>query len=606
MHIARSAIVSSVNLINPKNVSFCEVDTAPKLKAKLADWWHEWAVNRPNLFNGSMIACSSVEQIAEQEIKINWYRTNYAHYLQRSAHPPVAEYARSLYCSVVFLSRSGSLVVGQMSSGTSVPLRHQLPGGNIEQPHDGILSLDHCAIEAAREFEEEIGISIDPRNLRLWRVKVGGDFNDVGLIYAYRTGLADYEIEEAFSRHTLKIKSSGEDPELMKIILEDPTSSSASKLSNAVDYLPTVLNEISHDADLKNEARTVLFHSHGIGSFDFSSLAAADLPQLNELARDRGVYLCPTLFLTEDNFGDTDALLRHFSENRLSKNLDHILGWAIEGPLLGPNGGTPTGSAWRPSAAHWKNLVEWIPLSLRYVVMAPDQFSLDEEVDTGLKFCDLITMIYDAGGRLALGHFAGKSEQASKKRLDEVLAHIERGYEASPYLILTDHLFNDMPRSFKHAFRTEEQRATREEEVAKHSKQSWEANELENLLGLVPAALLTAAREERLTPSLNFDGGHVDLSICRTVVDYLGAKRIIAITDHTESSSLAGEQLNLDSDARLLYREDGVLAASAASQEEQRRNMIKIGMSEQEIEFVFFQVPLAAIEFSPCPKKRTS
>lgn len=346
--------------------------------------------------------------------------------------------------------------------------------------------------------------------------------------------------------------------------------------------------------------QTVLFHTHGLGRFDFSDLKLDDLTQIDALAEQRNTLLCASVFLTQSKFSSFGNLMREFRKLKTDGRLRNLLGFAIEGPVLGSKGGVPNGSVWRPTAAQWHELVEWCPLGLKYVVVAPDVLSLDEEVDRGLTFGALLTLIYEWGGRVALGHFQGRSAAQSATRLEEVLTHIEGAYERSPYLVLTDHLFNDMPRSFRHAFRTPSDWAARESELERHHRDGWSALSLRALLGPVPAALLTATLDRRLTPSLNFDGGHVDLAICRKVVDYLGADRIIAITDHTEIDRLAGEVLARDETMGLLYRSDGVLAASAVPQEQQRTNMKSIGLSEPAIDLMLNEIPLAALSFVPC------
>lgn len=348
--------------------------------------------------------------------------------------------------------------------------------------------------------------------------------------------------------------------------------------------------------------QVVLFHTHGLGRFDFSDIVASDLARIDELAGRRGVLLCATVYLTQAGFATFGNLIKAFAELKSAGQLRHFLGFAIEGPVLGPNGGTPTESVWRPTETQWREIAKWFSLGLKYVVIAPDILSLDEEVDCGLTFGDLLTLIYESGGRVALGHFGGESAAESASRLHKVLAYIEGGYEPSPYLILTDHLFNDMPRSFQHAFRTPSDRLVRQSELEKHLDR-WTPSSLPTLLGPVPAALLTAALDLRLTPCLNFDGGHVDLAICRYVVDYLGEDRIIAITDHTEVDSLAGEALSKDEQTGLLYRSDGVLAASSVTHERQRQNMKAIGMAESAIDLVLTETPLAALSFVPCKRR---
>ena len=346
----------------------------------------------------------------------------------------------------------------------------------------------------------------------------------------------------------------------------------------------------------------VLFHTHGIDGFDFSDIGASDLTRINEIAAESHTHLCATVYLTQAHFAAFGDLMRTFAELKSAGALPCFIGFAIEGPVLGPKGGTPTGSVWRPTGTQWLEMVGWFSLGLKYVVIAPDVLSLDEEVDSGLTFGDLLTLIYDSGGRVALGHFGAHSADQSVTRLHEVLAHIEGSYEPGPYLVLTDHLFNDMPRAFRHAFRSPSDREQRQAELERLLVR-WTPSALPSLLGPLPAALLAAAVEQRLTPSLNFDGGHVDLEICRRVVDYLGEERIIAITDHTEVCSLAGEELSKDHFTGLLYRSDGVLAASSVTQEQQRENMRSIGLSESAINLAFSETPLAALSFVPCKRR---
>jgi N-acetylglucosamine-6-phosphate deacetylase len=346
----------------------------------------------------------------------------------------------------------------------------------------------------------------------------------------------------------------------------------------------------------------VLFHAHGLGAFDFSQLAPDHLTQLDKLAERRKCVICASVFLTRSNFVTVANVLSEFAKLQSEGGVRNILGFAIEGPVLGPNGGTPTGSVWRPTGAQWREIARWFPLGVKYIVIAPDIVSLGDNICSELTFSDLLDLIYGSGGRIAVGHFGAPSAEESARRFEKVLSYIEARYEPSPYLILTDHLFNDMPRSFRHAFRTPFERAARLAELEKHTG-GWTDQSLPGLLGPVPAAILRAAKHGRLTPALNFDGGHVDLAICRHVIDYLGDGRVIAMTDHTEVDHLAGEPLSMDGETGLLYRYDGVLAASAVTPEAQRRNMSSMGMTEAAIDLAFNQTPLSALSFAPCRRR---
>lgn len=348
----------------------------------------------------------------------------------------------------------------------------------------------------------------------------------------------------------------------------------------------------------------VLFHTHGLGKFDFSSLTKSDLSAIDQIASERYAYLCPTVYLKQESIEAFRDLFIAFSEMKRLEKLSRLLGFSIEGPFLGTHGGIPKGSTWHPTVEQWQEITSWFSLGLKYIVLAPDLFALTEELESGFTFANLLSLIYDSGGRVALGHFSGALPDKSAERVNEVLDYIESRYFPSPYLVLTDHLFNDMPRNFQHTFRTASTRALRDRELTRILNSPWEKSLLPSLLGSVPAALLRATRHNRLTPALNFDGGHVDLTICRRVVDYLGASRVIAMTDHTEIQMLAGEPLSKDIDTNLFYRGDGVLAASAVNHEQQLHNMVRIGIDSAAIHELFFQTPLAALNYVPQRRKQ--
>ena len=343
----------------------------------------------------------------------------------------------------------------------------------------------------------------------------------------------------------------------------------------------------------------VLFHSHGLGRFDFSAIRAEELTDIDRLAVHRHVYLCPTIYLRRSDVEAVEAMLRSFAERKADNQLPRILGFSIEGPVLGPRGGIPRGSMWTPDKRQWERVCSWFELGLNYIVMAPDVLALDERLDEQFSFSDLLDGVYARGGRIALGHFCRRSAHESARRTEEVLAYLESSYERSPYLVLTDHLFNDMPLNFRHAFRRSADQSSRHQLLQPLLDKEWLLSELPELLGPVPATLISMALEQRITPALNFDGGHVDLTICRRVVELLGEGRLIAMTDHTEILSLANESLTLDANTSLLYRDDAVLAASAVPHERHIDNMRSIGLIDPTIKRLFYDTPLEALEYVP-------
>lgn len=349
----------------------------------------------------------------------------------------------------------------------------------------------------------------------------------------------------------------------------------------------------------------VLFHTHGLGPFDFSNICDGDLSAINDLAERRSAYLCPTIYLKEARLKAFEEMIAAYARALSEVGLSRFLGFAIEGPMLGRKGGIPRGSVWRPSVRQWHSIASWFARGLKYIVLAPDQYDLDDNIDDGFTFADLLSLIYDAGGRIAFGHFCRSSPGTSARRIVDVLDYLESRYAGSPYLVLTDHLLNDMPRNFLHAFRTLDQLEFRDAELKRVLSQKWTSSSLPDLLGPVPAALLNAAESGRITPALNFDGAHVDLIICQKLVDHLGSSRLIAMTDSTEIGELASEPLRLGTDGRLFYRNDGVLAASAVPHEEQIKNMVSMQLDNESINNMFFDTPLAALTYVPRRHPRT-
>jgi len=329
--------------------------------------------------------------------------------------------------------------------------------------------------------------------------------------------------------------------------------------------------------------RPVLFHVHGLGEFDFSSLRPEDLPAIQRAAVDRGVDLVPTIFLRQNWLGACVALIRSYSSAR--EQFPNILGFAIEGPLLGPSGGTPRSAAWMPTVDEWQTIASLGSLGLRYLVLAPDAMDTRDLVARGCRLIDLIELFSEHDVRIALGHFERSNPERSAERALSLIEAIHDVRGLDRFNVLTDHLYNDMPRNFTHAWRGEA-KVQRAVELEQFLGTSWVPGDLNGLLGPVPSALLEAARGGRLLPCLNFDGYHVDLAICRRTVDFVGADSLIAITDHTETVAMAGEELHPADDSSLWYREDEIVAAGRMDLDWQIKNMRAIELSEREIDLM--------------------
>ncbi len=347
--------------------------------------------------------------------------------------------------------------------------------------------------------------------------------------------------------------------------------------------------------------RAFLYHFHGIDDLDFSSISPKDLPRLQKAAEARDYVILPTVYLRRENLPRLVEVLREYHRLEEAGAVPNVAGFAVEGPLLGPQGGIPRAGRWYPSAEEWATIASLGPLGLRYLVMAPDAMELEDRIDNGPTFADLLVSFYEQGVRIAVGHYHRDAPERSAKRLRSVLEFLHGRYESSPYLVLTDHLYNDTPRNFTHAWRTPEARVNRAAELRRVLDPDWHETDLRELLGPVSAEMLRSARESLLFPCINFDGYHVDLEICRRTVEYLGTDRLIALTDHTDVATMAQEELQRSEHNPLWLRDDGAVAAGSSSYEQQRKNILSIGFDDAAVQQMFVTNPVAVIGYRVKP-----
>lgn len=156
--------------------------------------------------------------------------------------------------------------------------------------------------------------------------------------------------------------------------------------------------------------RPVLFHVHGISKHDFSSLLPEELESVQKQAEARNIDVVPTIFLRKDWLAPCETLLGCYDQT--AEQLPNILGFAIEGPLLGPSGGTPQSASWMPSAAEWIRIAALGRSGLRYIVLAPDAMEPEDAIAPGFRLIDLIEALSESGVRIALGHFRGPTLHA--------------------------------------------------------------------------------------------------------------------------------------------------------------------------------------------------
>ncbi|MBI1775033.1 MAG: hypothetical protein HYR63_06775 [Proteobacteria bacterium] len=344
--------------------------------------------------------------------------------------------------------------------------------------------------------------------------------------------------------------------------------------------------------------RPTEIHCHGVGRFDFTDIPSLDLDEIEANLRSEGVNCVLTLYLLKDNFEALIRLLEDYEFGRKRGTYTHIAGVAVEGPILASHGGTPSETVWMPSVRQWLRLSAAGAQGLRYIVLSPDavwsqnepQSSLDRSPPDVQWICDALL---DGGVPPAPGHFTkddpGRSAIALRSLLERVAA---RGLTN-----LSDHLFNDMPRLFKHAWRTPTERARRLADLQEMNLDEWSLDQLERQVGPVPATLMRAAAEGIVKPCLNFDGEHVDLAISHRTVQLLGADNLIAMTDRIDSRVLAGRHLTTPEKSTLLYEHHGLVAAGTQRFPIQRANMLSVGINDADIWRMFAFNPADVLDF---------
>lgn len=342
--------------------------------------------------------------------------------------------------------------------------------------------------------------------------------------------------------------------------------------------------------------KSVDFHCHGVGRFDFTEIPKIDLQEIEDILASRNQRTVLTLYLPKPNFESFLGLMEKFHEGKKTGKFNHLVGFSLEGPLLASHGGTPESGVWMPTKQHWKEIAACGEKGLMYVILSPDAYLPGSNfgMETASSSIPWIAETLLEGGVLpAPGHFIKVDPIASAKELQSIFDVVAAwGHGAT----ITDHLFNDMPNNFKHAWRSQADRVRRDEEVKALNLDSWNLETLEEKLGIVPATMIRNAHKGYVKICQNFDGEHVDLAVVKKAVQLIGAENLMMMTDSIESKRLAGRNLTLKEGSTLLYQDEGIVAAGSQSVTQQISNMVSIGLSLSQIEAITNLVPSGIIK----------
>lgn len=332
--------------------------------------------------------------------------------------------------------------------------------------------------------------------------------------------------------------------------------------------------------------RPIDFHCHGISKFDFTEPSKISLANLDEHLEIEGTSAILTLYLRKDRVQNLDNLIKEYHAGYIKGIYKNIRGIALEGPLLSSFGGTPKVGQWIPTKEEWRSIFELGKYGLCYIVISPD-YQIDEK---NPSYPDSIEWIMEEMLRYnilpALGHFRKDNPEYSANSIKNILRYVK---ENNLPPIVTDHLYNDMPLNFKHSFRNQAEREKSDEALQKLLSADWHKENLEDILGAVPAAIIQGAKEGLLKICLNFDGDHVDIRLCKKTVEYVGSENLMIMTDRIQSKILGGQYLTERLENTLLYQEAGIVAGGTQSLMRQIMNMLQVNLNSKDIYNLIYQ-----------------
>ncbi|WP_328332173.1 MULTISPECIES: hypothetical protein [unclassified Streptomyces] len=319
-------------------------------------------------------------------------------------------------------------------------------------------------------------------------------------------------------------------------------------------------------------------HCHGFAGVDFSEISRIDLEQLERVCALEGVLAIPTLYLHHSRLGDFEEFMRRYDAMRRAGRVPHVVGIALEGPLLASRGGTPASTVWAPTRPEWESLARLGDLGLRYMVLSPDAFTPGSDFHGQIHarhpgFDWIVPMLLSHGVRPALGHFTRDDPAHSAELVTEIVDMAwDSEWNGHGARVVTDHLFNDMPLTIRHAFRTSRAREAREATLRSYDLPGWTLDAMDEIAGPVPAAIMREAAAGRIAACINFDGEHVDLAIASRAVALMGMDHSMMMTDRCDSARLGGQDLAQGKENGLWYQAGGVVAAGSQPLAQQMRN----------------------------------
>ncbi|MFU8649745.1 N-acetylglucosamine-6-phosphate deacetylase [Lysinibacillus sp. RSDA_15] len=351
-------------------------------------------------------------------------------------------------------------------------------------------------------------------------------------------------------------------------------------------------------------------HLHGLGGSDFSKEGFFDLSLVNQMAKNQGIICVPSIFLSRQHLDDFVEFINKFSLEKKNGEYTHIAGLSLEGPLLSSHGGTPTVGNWMATKSEWEKISNCGEKGLKYIVLSPDIFTegsfLSNKINNQTPSLEwIVSLLFEAEIGISMGHFHKSTPEESAQCIQQIIDIASKHFakEKIRDFIMVDHFFNDMPSNITYAWRTPERQVYRTGELEALNMDSWNLENLSEKVGPVPAKLLNAAKDGLVTICINFDGEHVDLEVCKKIIELIGSENITAMTDHLDNNRMGNLILNKRKESSLWFKDDGIVAAGSSTMEIQMTNLRRIGIPEKDIWKICSFSPARLLRFSDNEKE---
>lgn len=216
MNIRR--IEKKINIVyTGKSVKFL-----PESRLKIEGYWNKIIKSGKQFYRGEVFA---IEKITEnnQEIRVNLFLSDYAHYVYTLHHPekPKEFPCKVAHALILIETVDGYLILGKMASHTAHSGKYQCVGGGIDFSDVSRGKIDFLK-NIKRELTEEVGLDMKNKlivqKLEQKYIKTKGLQNSFAIIYKMNLQVDRKYFENHFIDFQNQFREKGEKTEFDELI----------------------------------------------------------------------------------------------------------------------------------------------------------------------------------------------------------------------------------------------------------------------------------------------------------------------------------------------------------------------------------------------------